>query len=89
MLNLNRTSVVIALITCLIVPCGLMAQTDTQPNKTEIQLIQADRWFYSKDLNANSQFIVGNVILQHDSAYLLCDTALLYKATNTVAVPGC
>lgn len=84
MLNLNRTSVVIALITCLIVPYGLTAQTETTPNKTEIQLIQADRWFYSKDLNANSQFIVGNIILQHDSAYLLCDTALLYKATNTV-----
>ncbi len=84
MLNLNRTSVVIALTACLSVPCGLTAQTDKTSDKTEIQLIQADRWFYSKDLNANSQFIVGNVILQHDSAYLLCDTAMLYKATNTV-----
>ncbi len=53
-----------------------------------IKLIQADEIRYDKRFNVNVQILSGNIILEHDSAYLYCDSAYLNDVENRVEAFG-
>lgn len=52
------------------------------PKKKIIYLRHADVGSYDKELIEDAQIFTGNVVFQHDSAYMYCDSALLYQAQN-------
>ena len=56
--------------------------------KTKILLRQADRWEYNKMIAPNIQRILGNVVMQHDSTWLYCDSAYLNESANSVIAYG-
>ncbi len=56
---------------------------DTLDNKRFVRIENADTWQYDKDLNADAQVLVGNVAFSHDGAFLYCDSAYFYEATNS------
>lgn len=56
---------------------------------TRIQLVQADRLTYNKDFpGPDIQRLLGNVILEHDSMFLHCDSAYLYEKKNSMDAWG-
>jgi lipopolysaccharide export system protein LptA len=55
---------------------------------TRITLERADSWEYNKALGPNIQRILGNVVMQHDSAFLYCDSAYLNDGENSVIAYG-
>ncbi|MFO8054528.1 MAG: OstA-like protein [Bacteroidales bacterium] len=62
---------------------------EDKKEKTRIQLVQADRMTYSKErLGPGIQRLVGNVIFEHDSMYLYCDSAYLYEKDNSMNAWG-
>jgi len=59
------------------------------PQKTtKIRLIQAGSMQYDKRLDENVKRLIGDVIFEHDSAYLLCDSAYMHDATNNLEAFG-
>lgn len=48
-----------------------------------IYLLNADKVSYSEYLLPGAQVLTGNVVLRHDSMYMYCDSALLYRETNS------
>lgn len=56
--------------------------------KTLIRLIQADEIRYDKQVRENIQVLTGNIILEHDSVYLYCDSAYLNEVENKVEAFG-
>jgi lipopolysaccharide export system protein LptA len=48
----------------------------------KIRIIQADKLQYDEQIK-EAQQLIGNVIFEHDSAYMYCDTALLYVKSNS------
>ncbi|HEX4887593.1 MAG TPA: OstA-like protein [Luteibaculaceae bacterium] len=58
---------------------GLQAQ-NAQPKRIEI--LNADRVQFDAKISAEAQFLVGNVQLMHNEVIMICDSALLYQATN-------
>ncbi|MDR1122159.1 MAG: hypothetical protein LBM08_14795 [Dysgonamonadaceae bacterium] len=58
---------------------------DPDPSKTtEIKMLQADSLSFDKDFNPDVNIARGNVIFLHDSTYMYCDSAYLYKMSNTL-----
>lgn len=55
---------------------------------TKINLIQANTWEYNKAIGPDVQRIIGQVILNHDSSYLYCDSAYLNEVSNDVLAYG-
>jgi lipopolysaccharide export system protein LptA len=53
-----------------------------------IRLIQADEIRYDKRAQMNVQVLSGHIILEHDSAYLYCDSAYLNEVENRVEAFG-
>jgi len=53
-------------------------------NRTLIRLISADELTGDKALGENVNIFTGNVVFEHDSAFLYCDSAVLYGARNTL-----
>ena len=51
---------------------------------TKIDLDNADRLEYDKNIGENVKRLIGNVILHHEGTYLYCDSAYLYSETNSV-----
>ena len=49
----------------------------------KIKLLRADDLKYDKALGDKVQRLIGDVILQHDSTVLYCDSAYLYEITNS------
>jgi lipopolysaccharide export system protein LptA len=62
--------------------------TSQSQETTKILLDRADNWKYNKDIGADIQRIIGNVIMHHDSAYLYCDSAYLNEGANSVIAYG-
>lgn len=48
----------------------------------KIRIIKADKLQYDKEFK-DAQQLIGNVVFEHDSAYMYCDTALLYVKNNS------
>lgn len=48
----------------------------------KIRIITADKLEYNKNIK-DAQQLIGNVVFEHDSAYMYCDTALLYSTNNS------
>lgn len=55
---------------------------------TKINLVSATDWKYNSDVRKDVQRIIGNVILNHDSAFLYCDSAYLFEKDNSVIAYG-
>jgi lipopolysaccharide export system protein LptA len=67
----------------LLLPSYLFSQ-DT----TLIRLIQADEIKYNKHIMSDIQVLAGQVILEHDSIFLYCDSAYLNEKMNNVEAFG-
>ena len=48
-----------------------------------IYLLNADKVTYNEVVLPGAQVLIGNVTLRHDSMYMYCDSALLYRETNS------
>ncbi len=55
---------------------------------TKIRLIQAGSMQFDKRLGENVKRLIGDVIFEHDSTYLLCDSAYMNDATNNLDAYG-
>lgn len=53
-------------------------------NKTKIRIVQADDLLGDNTTGQDLNIFVGNVIFEHDSAFLFCDSAVLYSKTNNL-----
>ena len=53
----------------------------------KIRIIKANYLQYDKEIK-DAQQLIGNVEFEHDSAYMYCDTALLYVADNSFEAFG-
>lgn len=51
------------------------------PNEKIIEMKQAGLW--TKRAGFDAQILIDSVILYHEGAYMYCDSAYLYEATNT------
>jgi hypothetical protein len=65
---------------------GFNAFSQEQP-KTKIQYA-GDVWEFNKDIYADGPRILGNVVMNHDSAFLYCDSAYVNEAENKVIAYG-
>lgn len=50
---------------------------------TKVYLEHADLLSYDKLLNPDAQILTGNVCFRHDNAYMHCDSAFFYEASNS------
>ncbi|MBN1339992.1 MAG: hypothetical protein JXA03_11755 [Bacteroidales bacterium] len=55
----------------------------TAQKPTRVKLLHANEWRHDKRLGPDVQRMIGNVIFQHDSTYLYCDSAYLHESTNS------
>ena len=63
----------------------VVVPTDTlQPTKTKVFLEHANTLSFDKEVNAEAQVLVGEVIFRHDSSYMYCDSAYFFEATNSL-----
>lgn len=53
-------------------------------NKTKIRIVNADHLLGDNVSGEELNIFVGNVIFEHDSAFLYCDSAVLYSKINSV-----
>ncbi|MCF8366502.1 MAG: hypothetical protein K9H16_12010 [Bacteroidales bacterium] len=53
-------------------------------NTTKIRIVNADDLLGSKTTGQDLNIFVGNVVFEHDSAFLYCDSAVLYSETNNL-----
>lgn len=55
-----------------------------RPQSNEmIRLIHADRLYFNERINREAQFLVGNVVFEHQGARLYCDSALYYQESKS------
>lgn len=73
------TITVITLFLMLLSAGGVQAQ-----KKNKIRIIDADQLLGSKSGNEELNIFVGNVIFEHDSAFLYCDSAVLFSDRNSL-----
>jgi lipopolysaccharide export system protein LptA len=66
----------------------LLPATVFSQEVTKITLVSASDWKYNSDILKDVQRIIGNVILNHDSAFLYCDSAYLFEKDNNVIAYG-
>ncbi len=69
---------------CLFVCIGIAGTVNTRPKVTQVKMVYADSLSFNKKFNADIHVARGNVIFVHDSTYMYCDSAYLYKSTNTL-----
>ena len=58
-----------------------------EPQKTKIQYSGAV-WEFNKDIYKDGPRILGNVVMNHDSAFLYCDSAYVNETENKVIAYG-
>lgn len=61
----------------------LTADTIT-PKITKVYLEHANTLSFDKDVNADAQFLQGDVCFRHDSSYMYCDSAYFFETTNSL-----
>jgi lipopolysaccharide export system protein LptA len=60
----------------------------TAQGKKRIEILNANSLKYDRNLGNNVRRLLGDVLLEHDGAYLNCDSAHLYHNTNSVEAFG-
>jgi lipopolysaccharide export system protein LptA len=68
--------------------CISFAGSVLSQKTTKIRLVQSESMQYDKSLGENVKRVIGNVIFEHDSTYLLCDSAYLNDKTNSLDAYG-
>ncbi|MCX6268534.1 MAG: organic solvent tolerance protein OstA [Bacteroidetes bacterium] len=68
-----------------LLPC--FAAFSQEPGKTKIQY-SGNVWEFNKDIYEFGPRILGNVVMNHDSAFLYCDSAYVNEAENKVIAYG-
>lgn len=64
---------------------GEMLTADTiTPKKTKVYLEHANTLSFDKEVNADAQFLQGDVCFRHDSSYMYCDSAYFFETTNSL-----
>ena len=81
--NINRYLLKLIILLVMVMCNGLANKLFSQ-EKTRIRIINADEISYDRRIDPNNQQLVGDVILEHDSIYLYCDSALLNDRTIQV-----
>ena len=66
----------------------LYSSSSYSQETTKITLERADSWEFNKAIKPDIQRILGNVVMQHDSAVLYCDSAYLNDKENIVIAYG-
>ena len=61
----------------------LTADTVTT-KKTKVYLEHANTLSFDKEVNADAQFLQGDVCFRHDSSYMYCDSAYFFETTNSL-----
>lgn len=61
----------------------LTADTITE-KKTKVYLEHANTLSFDKEVNADAQFLQGDVCFRHDSSYMYCDSAYFFETTNSL-----
>ena len=61
----------------------LTADTVTT-KKTKVFLEHAKTLSFDKEVNADAQFLQGDVCFRHDSSYMYCDSAYFFETTNSL-----
>lgn len=59
-----------------------------KPSTTKVFLLHSDVLKFNKEKNPDAQILVGNVKFRHDSAYMNCDSAYFYEASNSFEAFG-
>jgi lipopolysaccharide export system protein LptA len=72
------------LLMLLILPFAAFTQEE---GKTKIQY-SGNTWQFNKDIYKDGPRILGNVVMNHDSAFLYCDSAYVNEAENRVIAYG-
>ena len=65
-----------------LVICFLTAFLFSMGQEKKIRIVRADALQFDKDIK-DAQQLIGNVIFEHDSAFMFCDTALLFTQENS------
>lgn len=77
--NFQKVSLLLAVVVALLLTTQIFAQ-----NKTRIRLVGADELIGDRTLGEDVSVFKGNVIFEHDSAFLYCDSAVLFGNKNTL-----
>ena len=64
------------------------ATSAPRPGTERIYIERVDLWSYDKAVNPDAQILKGNVVFRHKDAYMYCDSALLYEASNRFEAYG-
>ncbi|MEI7660950.1 MAG: OstA-like protein [Bacteroidota bacterium] len=64
-----------------------LAASAQEKEKTKIQY-SGDTWEFNKDIYKDGPRILGNVVMNHDSAFLYCDSAYVNETENKVIAYG-
>ena len=63
----------------------VVSPADTaQHTTTKVYLEFARTLSFDKEVNADAQILVGDVVFRHDSSYMYCDSAYFYETTNSL-----
>lgn len=62
---------------------GISTDNEKKEEPSPVNLLHADRLYFDTRIHPLAQFLVGNVQFEHDGAYMYCDSALFYQATNS------
>lgn len=90
---LNRHRYLLTGILCLFGICLLSAQDKKvergkEKKKTRVDLLYADEAQADDKVRPDVQVLIGSVKLRHDSMYMYCDSALIFKRINSVEAFG-
>lgn len=88
---LSRHRYLLTGILCLFGICLLSAQDkkeEPEKKKTRVDLLYADEAQADDQVRPDVQILIGSVKLRHDSMYMYCDSALIFKRINSVEAFG-
>lgn len=88
---LSRHRYLLTGILCLFGICLLSAQDkkgEPEKKKTRVDLLYADEAQADDQVRPDVQVLIGSVKLRHDSMYMYCDSALIFKRINSVEAFG-
>lgn len=69
-------------------PAGRDSAENAASPRMRIIVENADVWLLDQKRHPDTQVLVGNVIFRQDSSYMYCDSAYLYKLTNSLDAFG-
>lgn len=80
----TRIRPLMALLLLGLLTVGAMAQQG-QGGEGRVEVLNADRWEYDKDLATGAQRLIGHVRFKHEQAFMTCDSAHLYSDERVTA----